>query len=180
MEKIKIIGARSYEEVRDLCHEIKQMDAFTIVHTIAQQLYPALPDKCILIPVPGHDGKATYTLKLAKAIVLQATFNDTAEKIVQGIDVLDILRSAPHKSLCEIKHENGDANKVKLHVFQPTFLKRQILDAYIEQGYAPVLVDNVIDTGKTAKACLDALGLDEASILVIGSTRAENQITFES
>ena len=179
MKQIKIIGARPYEEVRDLCHKIKQMDPYIMVHTIAQQLYPTLPDKCILIPVPSHDGKATYTLKLAKTIVLQDALNDTAEKIVKTMDILDILRSAPHKSLCEMKHENGDINKINIDVFQPTFIEKQMLLAYVEQGYTPVLVDNVVDTGKTAKACLDALGLNEVSILAIGTTQTEKTISFD-
>ena len=179
MKQIKIIGARPYEEVRDLCHEIKQMEPYTMVHTAAKQLYPALPDKCILIPVPGHDGKATYTLNLAKCVILQATLNDTVEKIAQRMVILDILRCAAHQSLCEIKHNNGNIDKIDINMSKTTLIEEQLLLAYIEQGYTPVLVDNVVDTGKTAKACLDALGLNEVSILAIGTTQTEKTISFD-
>ena len=67
MEKtpIKILGAEPYDKVRELCHQ-KEMSADDYVKLIGDRFYPFLPEKSVLIPVPGHDGTASHTLQLLR------------------------------------------------------------------------------------------------------------------
>lgn len=42
--------------------------------------------------------------------------------------------------------------------------------AYLADGYEPVLVDNVVDTGTTVMACNRVKGLHNAAVIALGAT----------
>ena len=164
--KLNIIGARPYEEVRDLCHEIKTMGPYDMVKGIAWTLLDSLPQKAVLIPIPGHTGFATHTLRLAYAIEVAASQSETKKEI----HVVHNLIGERHVSLCETKHNGGKAEDINVVIQPITLLSKIILSTYIKEGYVPVLVDNVVDTGKTARAAIAALGNIECQVLAIGKT----------
>ena len=97
------------------------------------------PDKAVLVPTPSHTGAANDMLALANAI---------SERT--GIQVADVLRSAPRESQYKVKKETGKPlSSVELGIRK---------DGDIPDGKLPIIVDNVVGSGNTAKACVDALG----------------------
>ena len=97
------------------------------------------PDKAVLVPAPSHEGMATDMLALANAI---------SERT--GIEVADVLKSDPRKSQYEVKKETG----MPLSSEQLGIRK----EGELPEGKLPIVVDNVVNSGNTAKACIDALG----------------------
>ena len=162
-----IIGARPYysddctDGVRWLCHAVKDGDAEAIQEA-AETLAPYVHANTLLIPVPGHKGYADYTLKLARAVQRECLRDGKA------VFVVDLLKSNPHESFNELKHRgltpDGQELSIKMNGFLAT---RRFLNA-IEMGFEPILVDNVIDTGTTFSACMEATGIE--TILCIGDT----------
>lgn len=160
---IQIIGARPYEEVRDLCHEIKKItsarETIECADYIASKMHKA---DTVLIPIPSHSGKPTHSKRLAEAI--QYSFM----KIGKGYCyVIDILRSEPHESLCKAKQTDKNIDDITLKInseLTPEQIKQQL-----STNVHYYLVDNVVDTGKTARACLDALPFVDG-IITVGNT----------
>ena len=97
------------------------------------------PDKAVLVPAPSHKGMATDMLALAHAIG-----NRT------GMDVCDVLKSDPRQSQYEAKKETGQP----LTVEQLGIRK----EGELPEGKLPIIVDNVVNSGNTAEACVKALG----------------------
>ena len=97
------------------------------------------PDKAVLVPAPSHKGYATDMLALANAI---------SERT--GIEVADVLRSDERQSQFEAKKETGrplTSDQLGIR-----------LEGVLQDGKLPIVVDNVVNSGNTAKACIDALG----------------------
>lgn len=166
----RIISASDYESVRDLCHDVKS-GLKPAIEQAAKMLAPLVPlGKTVLVPVPGHEGAASHTLDLAYAI----------EKEVRrsGVDatVFDCLVCDPHESLCEIKRKGGDPSGIELNVRFRDQGGEDIFNKAFRDGYRVVLVDNVVDTGKTARACMDVV--DDCDILCIGNTLRDTQAQF--
>jgi hypothetical protein len=161
--KINVIISRPYSEVRNICHGIKNSDLNSLKKA-AFWLAVLIPDKSILIPVPGHDSRQTYMRLIGTAAVFEA------EKLGKDIRVLFALDGKEHPSLCELKEKGLPVDGVDLGIRWSTPEKdyRQCLEKNIAEGYRPVLIDNVIDTGKTIKACLDVIG--DADVAVLGNT----------
>ena len=164
METLNIIGARPYEEVREDCHALKAgiTSRNPVMVRCATRIAPAIR-RAFLIPVPSHHGPATDTLQLTLAIA------DEINRAGGTALVADVLEADPHASLCEAKHTPGadpSAIEVRVHL-------RQVPVAnIIRKGpKIPVyLVDNVVDTGRTARACMAAVRTD--GILAVGDTGA--------
>ena len=111
------------------------------------------------MPIPSHTGRATDTLTLAKAIR-----DALAEKGLRA-PVIDGLECDPHESLCELKHrDGGDPDKTEIR----TRVRELSLYEYLMDNTPVYLVDNVVDTGKTARAALRVLPAD--GIIAIGTT----------
>lgn len=162
--RIKVLGSRPYydPDIRALCHAVKDGDRAAIYKTAAM-LAPYVRNGSILVPVPNHDGRAGYTLELAKAI---------REKLPRkDITVLDALKGLPHPSLCEMKHAGLSLSSVDYGFEYAGRRERMFLKNYNGSNGHPVfLVDNVIDTGRTAHAAYAALGLPETRLLALGNT----------
>lgn len=163
MEKLNIIGARPYEEVREDCHALKTgiTSRNPVMVRCAGRIAPAIR-RAFLVPVPSHHGPATDTLQLALAIA------ECVNKAGGTALVTDILEAEPHASLCEAKHNGGDPLAIDVRIK----VKDVPVARLVRRGTKiPVyLVDNVVDTGHTARACMKAIATD--GILAVGDTGA--------
>lgn len=164
MRAITVIGALNYESVRDDCHALKRCDRDALARHAAR-LAEALPIRSLLIPVPSHTGTATYTRALAWA-VLRA-----ARKAGKNCFLRDVAVCDPRESLCALKQAGvlTTQAKVSFRLRSKAFDQRE-LDRFEALGYVRVLVDNVVDTGTTAGAMMDAVG--ESIIAAVGDTGA--------
>lgn len=113
-------------------------------------------DKYVLVPVPSHTGKANLTLVLASAISTQT-----------GIEVTDLLEGKEHEPFYGVKKYQGsnglDPDKIDFGF--------KVKDGMqLPEGKVPVLVDNVLDTGKTILDSAKVLGAKERLALVFANT----------
>ena len=113
-------------------------------------------DKYVLVPVPSHTGKANLTLVLASAISTQT-----------GIEVTDLLEGKEHEPFYGVKKYQGsnglDPDKIDFGF--------KVKDGMqLPEGRVPILVDNVLDTGKTISDSAKVLGAKERLALVFANT----------
>ena len=160
---LTVIGARPYEDVRFLCRRVKSEWTAALSKKDIRILHRPLPSKCVLIPVPGHLGTATYTRDIAEVLSQRTGFpmKDTV--------VLDCLEGTPRESLCERKHAGETIGDINVSFRIKSKACKDTLRELVEKGYEPILFDNVVDTGTTAKAAMDALG-QTCRVLAIGDT----------
>lgn len=161
--RLTLIGARPYyEEVRPLCHAVKDGDRDAI-REAARRLAGYVPTQAVLIPVPSHGGEAGVTLELCRAIQ-----RETMAALRPAL-VADVLRSNPHRSFNDLKHEGVTPTEKDITVAWKSFADAERIRQARRIGYQPVLVDNVVDTGVTARACMKVTG--EIPVLCIGDTK---------
>lgn len=163
-DNIKLLYSNPYEEVRDLCHAVKTPGGFLDVpKKIYFQAGSALGRRTVLVPVPGHDGTPNHTLDMCISIRNNNPWKD--------IRIVDALRGHKRPSLCEIKQQGGDPNDIKvafhvnLNEIEPDQVKT------LAKSFDIVLVDNVVDSGRTALAAQKAIGVP-CGLITIGSTGA--------
>lgn len=164
MSGLNVIGARPYAEVRDDCHALKAALSpwDPSVVRCAGHITGQVGD-CFLVPVPSHTGRATHSLLLAREISAQLRRKDRL------CIIADILSEEPHRSLCEAEH-SGDGTAgidVKVVIRDKTGLGLLVRN---HSRMPAFLVDNVVDTGKTARACMEAFPFD--GIIAVGDTGA--------
>lgn len=103
----------------------------------------------ILVPVPSHGGKATYTKKLAEEI-----------SKITGIPVADALSAKPHKSAYESKALGEQRDKIEPSVNWDAIkaaIDSKERKSVLTKNPHPVLIDNVRATGETLDIYHDAL-----------------------
>ena len=160
--KIRVIGALPYEKVRDDCHAVKAGDQEAI-RRHAARIAAALPDRSLLIPIPSHTGRATYTSRLAWAIVREA------RPLRKECFIRDVAICTPRESLCTLKQSGRDISKAKVEFrFRNEAFNKKELEYFRNSGFRQVLVDNVMDTGTTAMAMMRLIG--DAVVAAIGDT----------
>lgn len=148
--------------IRRLCYRVKEDRGWLdIPGSMLFQMASALGPKTVLVPVPGHDGKAGYTLDICFALRRHAGRKD--------VRIVDALQGNAHPPLCETKHAGGNADAIPV-----TFmLKESEIDAgqvrTLAKDFDIVLVDNVIDSGRTALLAEKALGVP-CKLITIGTT----------
>lgn len=128
----------TYNNLKRLAKGVKTRDA-ALIKEAADLIAPLIPDNAVLIPAPSHSGTATDMLDLAKAI---------AE--VTGSEVADVLRSAPRESQYQAKKTTG-----------VPMASKQLgiaVEGEIPADKTPIIIDNVVDSGNTAEACVQAVG----------------------
>lgn len=128
----------TYNNLKRLAKGVKTRDA-ALIKEAADLIAPLIPDNAVLIPAPSHSGTATDMLDLAKAI---------AE--VTGSEVADVLRSAPRESQYQAKKTTG-----------VPMASKQLgiaVEGDIPADKTPIIIDNVVDSGNTAEACVQAVG----------------------
>ena len=109
------------------------------INEAADLMAPMVPDNAVLVPVPSHEGYATDMLLLANAIGVRT-----------NSEVADVLKSAPRDSQYDHKINTGKpftAEELGIH-----------MEGELPEGKFPVVIDNVVNTGNTAEACVQALG----------------------
>ncbi len=128
------------------------------VNEAADRMAPLIdsfaPDKAVLVPAPSHDGKATNMLPLANAISHRT-----------GIVVADVLVSEPRQSQYEAKRETG-----KPLTSEQLGIR---MEGELPQGKLPIVIDNVVNSGNTAEACIKALG--KGMVLSVASATSQER-----
>lgn len=143
--------AGSYKEMRTVCRKVKEGDLKSL-DMAAEALSLILPENSVLVPMPGRYGYAAYTLMLAIRIAIK-----------RGFEVENCLRGEVREGLCEMKKDGKKPKEPKFRKqYRPTKGKRHIL------------IDNVYDTGMTARAAEKAMG-KKCEIAVIGITKANKK-----
>ena len=157
---MQIIYAKPYEEVKSICHQIKEGNFETVRPLLENDPVRFTDDKVLLIPIPSRSGIAQTNRMLCTIISRNAICTNTPA-------ILDCLICTPHEPLYALKKKGVDIRHIDLNV-EVNLNSTHNLRHYLGQGYKPVLVDNVIDTGHTARECLKAI--HPAAILTIGDT----------
>lgn len=149
---LRVIYGNPYEEVRWICHGVKVNHHGTPIEKV-DEICAALPKDSILIPIPGHQGTPSHAAGLAEDVVRRSThFHKTV------LSLPDLLTAEPRESLCEAKHNGKDIKDIAVAYACREGDMKELKD-FISMGYAPVLLDNVIDTGTTLRAAQEAVGL---------------------
>lgn len=122
-----------------------------------------LPLKCILIPVPGHRGGAKANLDLCHAL-------KKAADLSRDVRTIDALRCNPHESLCEAKRQGKDTAgiDIRMHINAKETSREDL--QMLNKTFQIVLVDNVMDTGRTLRAAAEAIGLEDVKAITLGYT----------
>ena len=129
---------RYYDGINQwVAHKLKDGDHDTIDYA-ARQIAKLLPLDAILVPIPGHHGRAIETLQLAKAI-----------SSYTHLPFVDVLRCRERESQYEAKKRGQTLSAEYMG-----FYKQKNLPT----NRPPYIIDNVVDTGTTAKAAIKALG----------------------
>lgn len=138
-------------ELRDIAHGLKRGDKDSI-DKAAELMTLNVPEKAVLVPMPGHEGPATTMLPLAEAIA----------KRVKGATVVDALVAEPH--------ESNYTHKQRVH--RPVKVVMHRTDAKLPKGRPVLVVDNVIASGATYRAAQDAIpGIDLLTLADAGRGR---------
>ena len=143
---MKVLSFDKYDRVKKLCKDVKEGNVFAFDFA-ASLLASMVSEDDILVPIPGRFGRATYTLSLAARIAYKT-----------GCRVCNCLKGEVRDSMCDLKHEGKE-------IQAPEFRKAFKL---LEKGNY-LLLDNVYDTGLTAKAAAKVLG-KKCDILVLAKT----------
>lgn len=97
-----------------------------------------IPRNAVLVPTPSHNGNATTTLLLANEIAR-----------ITGRPVADVLKGKVRDRQYDAKKKGSTLTAGDMGI---------AMKGTLPKGVVPIVIDNVIATGNTAKACLDALG----------------------
>lgn len=133
-------------------HAMKEGERWAIAKA-AREMARYIPTNAVLIPMPSHTGKATYTLDLCKRIAAVTT-----------AQVCDVLQGAARETLYSIKKQGRHILPAKLGFYQT---------APIPEGTRVIIIDNVVATGTTAAAALQTVGRG----IVFGYAAATNSRT---
>lgn len=136
LETLACLGGNYAKRIRYLCHAIKEGDIVAIDEaSLIMSKY--VPQGSILIPIPSHNGKATYTLKLAQFIAKR-----TKSK------VMDILSSPSRESMYNLKMRNMDVQNVNLN-FSGAVDDDGSIANRLSAVRNVILIDNVVSSGVT-------------------------------
>ena len=131
-------------ETRGLSYMLKDPDCpEPALHVAAIEMAALVWGPCHLIPAPDHTGDTSANRRLARAI---------AAHVKGGADVLDLLtRTAPAPSACDRHRTRGAPVSVAEH----RITRKPGKPVTCRVSF---IVDNVITSGNTLRACVQALG----------------------
>ncbi len=131
----RLIGIYDYYEpnVRALQHAFKDGDPLALERMCAE-MAPFVPTDAVLVAMPDRTGRPTATLSLVKCLA-HVTRRPWSEALVGN----------PRESLRELKHQGKELPELKFWLL-----------GGLPKG-RPVVIDNVLDTGTTARAALAAV-----------------------
>ena len=115
----------------ETAHAMKE-GANWAIHRAAAEMVQYIPTNAVLVPMPSHTGKATYTLELCKRIARET-----------AAEVCDYLKGTPRETLYNLKKQGRHILPAKLgfYLSQPLPANKRI-----------IIIDNVVATGTTAAA----------------------------
>lgn len=138
--------------LRELCHAVKQRnnDALTAAAECLSDIVSLYGlDGFHIIPIPNHSGRAEYTLEILKRL----------KTLRHDIEIDDILIGAEHQTMYDKKKSGGVLSSDELGFRLTGNLRSR----------NTILFDNVIGTGTTYFAAMDAVGI-EMPLLVLGQS----------
>ena len=142
------------EELRSLAHGIKDGDG-TAIAKAAALMSPHLPQGSAIIPMPSHEGWPAGTLALC--IDLARNRPD--------ITVLPLLHGQPRTSLYDAKRDG---------VSLPEDSLKMTVTGKVPTDREVFIIDNVIATGETARAAIDAI--PSAKVLVLADDVTKEKV----
>ncbi len=125
----------------EIAKKLKTNEGNAVVRAVAD-MQKFVPGNAVLVPMPPHEGKVsddTDTMILADAL-----------SVITGAPVSVALEGAPRES----RYAQKMSGKKGLKADEMGFKK--IAD--IPEGKIPIIIDNVVGSGETAKAAVNALG----------------------
>ena len=144
-----------YEGINQwVAHKLKEGDA-EVFDYAARQMAKLLPKNAVLVPIPGRHGTPDQTMRLCRDI---ASYTH--------LPIIDALRGNDRESQYEAKYKGRSLTEEQLGFNKVTTLP---------SDRVPYLIDNVVDTGTTAKAAVKALGGGVVLSYAMSDTLLEKQ-----
>lgn len=147
MTKQNVIWFGRYEGwLRFIAREVRNGDAECV--KIASSMFDLmLPEKCAIVPMPSHTGRATTMKMVADELAVM--------KGSQNRAFFDILECKPHMSSYEQKEMGVSPDPVEMTMRSSTV--REVQDALRGKYGRIFVIDNVVVTGATASGALKAI-----------------------
>lgn len=159
---LNVTSAARYENVRALCHALREKNNVGAIASAAELLYPLLPHTVWLIPMPSHNETAGVTMDLAVCLWGKAFAGKK-----KSVSILTGLTGKARESLYEMKKANRDISHYELGMEADYHLQQMVRIAR-EQNVPVMLLDTVVDTGTTARAAAETTGI--GTVLCVGLT----------
>ena len=154
------VSVGSYRGNMDrLARGVKSRDP-KVIAEVADLMAPIIPKDAVLVPAPSHSGEATDMLDVANAI---------AERT--GVPVANVLRGAERGSQREAKRQGAPIASSDMGI---------TMEGELPEGKIPVLIDNVVNSGNTAEACVRALGKGVVASLADAADRYRHVASLKS
>lgn len=142
-----------------LARGVKSRDP-KVISEVADLMAPLVPKDAVLVPAPSHSGKATDMLDLTKAIAERA-----------GVPMADVLSGTERESQKEAKRKGQAIASAEMGIEQT---------GELPAGRIPIVIDNVVNTGNTAEACVKALGRGMVLSLADAADRYKHVASLKS
>lgn len=121
----------------ETAHAMKE-GANWAIFKAAAEMVQYIPSNAVLVPMPSHTGRATYTLELCKRIARET-----------AAEVCDYLRGSERETLYSLKKQGRKPTPQKLGFY---------LSKPLPTDKRVIIIDNVVATGTTAAAAVRAIG----------------------
>ena len=121
----------------ETAHAMKEGANWAIIRA-AREMVQYIPTNAVLVPMPSHTGRATYTKELCRLIARET-----------AAEVCDYLRGKERETLYNLKKQGRHILPAKLGFY---------LSQPLPAGKRVIIIDNVVATGTTAAAAVRAIG----------------------
>lgn len=150
------IYTSNYNHNSPIAKAVKVKDPFAVA-IAAEEMQAYVPHDAVLIPMPGHNGRADDTMTLANAIA--ALYNrNHPDNPVQVLDALAGNERPSQYVTKKTKHRSLTLDEMGVHTI-----------ADIPEDKFPVFIDNVVASGQTATAAQKAVGRGMTLAFAYGS-----------
>ena len=121
----------------ETAHAMKEGANWAIIRA-AREMVKYIPTNAVLVPMPSHTGRATYTKDLCRLIARET-----------AAEVCDYLRGKERETLYNLKKQGRHILPAKLGFY---------LSQPLPAGKRVIIIDNVVATGTTTAAAVRAIG----------------------